>query len=69
MKYAILLLSLLLFGCGSSQKEEEDKEGVFDPMVETIDRANEVEDTVMQHKEDMDKRLQEMEGTAAEEDE
>ena len=64
MRYVLLIMSLSLFGCGSAEKEEEDQEGIFDPMVETIDKAKEVEDITMQHKEDMDKRLREMEGTA-----
>jgi hypothetical protein len=62
MRYVLLIISLALFGCGSAEKDQEDQEGVFDPMVETIDKAKEVEDITMQHKEDMDKRLKEMEG-------
>ena len=68
MKLALFVACLILAGCGGVDKEEEDREGVFDPMVETIDRAKEVEDAALKHKEDMDKALREMEGTDDEND-
>ena len=68
MKYAFLLASLMLFGCGvegtvetAETADEKDRESVFDPYVNALDKANNVEDQVLQHKEDMDKRLREME--------
>ena len=68
MKYAFLLASLMLFGCGVEgtvetveTADEKDRETVFDPYVNALDKANNVEDQVLQHKEDMDKRLREME--------
>ena len=60
MKLAWLVTLLILTGCGSAEKEEAE-EGVFDPMVESIDKAKQVEDAALKHKEEMDKRLKEME--------
>ncbi len=69
MRYGLLLASLLLMSCGGADNaEDEDRETVFDPMVETIDRAKEVEDTVLKHKEEMDKRLREMEEASGEQE-
>ena len=62
MRIALLLTGVFLVACGGGEKEA-DREGVFDPMVESIDKAKEVEDAVMKHKEEIDKRLKEMEGT------
>ena len=53
-----------LVACGGTSNEEaadesaEAKEGVFDPMVETMDRAREVEDLVQQQKKDVDEALE-----------
>ncbi|MEE8528127.1 MAG: hypothetical protein V3S70_06090 [Gammaproteobacteria bacterium] len=53
-----------LTACGGASNEEaadenaEAKEGVFDPMVETMDRAREVEDLVQQQKKDIDEALE-----------
>ena len=57
-----LMLVAPLLGCSSADKADEDREGVFDPMVETIDRAKEVEDAALKHKEEIDARLKELEG-------
>jgi hypothetical protein len=68
MKFAAIILCLtltMLTACGSPDEgsvEAEDKETVFDPMVETIDRAAAVEDIVMQQKADMDEALRRAEG-------
>lgn len=65
----LLSCSLALAACGSdsagdpSAAPAEDKETVFDPMVDTIDRAKEVEDLVDQRKKEMDEKLKELEGT------
>lgn len=56
-----MLPVVLLVACGGDKNAEEE-EGVFDPMVETIDKAREVEDAALKHKQEMDKRLQQMEG-------
>ena len=65
MKFLTVFLCLILFACGSAKEEAtevEDKETVFDPLVETIDKAKEVEDVVMQQKQQMDDALREAEG-------
>ncbi|MBT8077876.1 MAG: hypothetical protein KJO31_04830 [Gammaproteobacteria bacterium] len=61
MKRFMLVTLFVLAACGSEKKAEE--EGVFDPLVNTIDKAEAVEDAALKHKEEMDKRLKEMEGT------
>lgn len=65
MKFTAIILCLVLAGCGSSEDaatEAEDIETIFDPLVETIDKAAEVEDLVFQQKQDMDDALKRMEG-------
>lgn len=65
MKFAAIILCLVLTACSSPDEgsiEAEDKETVFDPMVETIDKAAEVEDLMMQQKVDMDEALRRAEG-------
>ena len=68
MKLVAIIMCLtltILTACGSPDEgsaEVEDKETVFDPMVETIDRAAAVEDLVMQQKADMDEALRRAEG-------
>lgn len=65
--FAILILSaVLIVACGSEDvaKAESpvDKETVFDPMLDTIDRAKEVEALTEQRKGDLDKALEAAEG-------
>ena len=68
MKFVAFIMCLtltMLTACGSPDEgsaEAEDKETVFDPMVETIDKAAEVEDLLMQQKVDMDEALKRAEG-------
>lgn len=62
MRLILLILSVSLLGCTSAEKENEDRESVFDPLVENIDKAKQVEDAALKHKEEMDKRLKELEG-------
>jgi hypothetical protein len=63
-------LLLLLGGCGSAEQAEPsrtapeapvEEEGVFDPMVGTMDRAKAVEGVGASRKEEMDKRLEQAE--------
>lgn len=60
------LCAAFIVACGSedSAKVEApvDKETVFDPMVDTIDRAKEVEALTEQRKADLDKALEAAEG-------
>ena len=71
MKCFSIFLLLLLVGCGSSEDTEtdttdateaQDVETVFDPLIESIDKAKAVEDIVMQQKQQMDEALKKMEG-------
>ena len=65
MKFILIFILLGLIGCDSTEKteaEQEDRETVFDPLVESLDKAREVEDIVMQQKRDMDAALEQMEG-------
>jgi len=67
MKILILALCLTLVGCGGgassdAEKEaEEDKETVFDPLVGNIDKANEVENQLMESKARRDQAINESE--------
>ena len=71
MKCFSIFLLLMLVGCGSSEDTEtdttdateaQDVETVFDPLLESIDKAKAVEDIVMQQKQQMDEALKKMEG-------
>lgn len=71
MKVISILLLLMMVACSSSEntgteateaEETQDTETVFDPLLETIDKARAVEDIVMQQKRQMDEALKEMEG-------
>ena len=65
MKLVAIILCLGLAACSSPDEgsvEAEDIETVFDPMVETIDKADEVEGLLMQQKADMDETLRRAEG-------
>lgn len=71
MKNFSIFLLLMLVGCGSSEDAEtdttdateaQDVETVFDPLIESIDKAKAVEDIVMQQKQQMDEALKKMEG-------
>ena len=64
MRLVALVLCLTLMGCGSdteSESADEDKETVFDPLVQNIDKAKAVEDTVMEQKAAMDQALRDAE--------
>ena len=71
--YGLLLgLSMTLAGCGGPPDDvaddesydaggyEESDEGVFDPMVGTMDRARGVEDMGMSRKDEMDAALEDL---------
>ena len=71
MKCFSIFLLLMLVGCGSSEDTEtdttdaieaQDVETVFDPLIESIDKAKAVEGIVMQQKQQMDEALKKMEG-------
>jgi len=60
-------IALLATGCGADNgpaeqaAEPEQRETAFDPMVETLDRAKEVEELGKQRKAEMDERLKQLE--------
>ena len=72
MKILALMMCLMLSGCGNEPADDaasqEDKETVFDPLIESVDKAKGVEDTVMQQKKDMDEAMQRMEEGAEDPD-
>ena len=67
MKILILAVCLSLVGCGGgansdgNEKPEEDKETVFDPLVGNIDKANDVENQLMESKARRDQAINESE--------
>lgn len=60
---AALLASIALAGCGGDSEPpappQEAKETVFDDMLDAKEKARAVEDTTLQHKEDIDRALEE----------
>ncbi|HWM29670.1 MAG TPA: hypothetical protein VNQ14_14510 [Woeseiaceae bacterium] len=66
-----IAMTLVLAACGGSTEpdatvETEDEETVFDPMTVEIEKAKAAEDSALQHKEDIDKALEEVEGSSGE---
>lgn len=57
----ILVMSLLVTGCGSSSDKETVGKEIADDYNEAMDKAREVEDKLQEHKEDIDKALEEVE--------
>ncbi|HEX9852315.1 MAG TPA: hypothetical protein VGA68_04845 [Woeseiaceae bacterium] len=69
----LIPLCLLLFACGNEAADDAaskgDEESVFEPFIESVDKAKAVEDTVLQQKEEMDEAMKRMEeGTEAADD-
>lgn len=62
--YVSLVLMTTLIGCGGAADPEtsEDRETVFDPLTETIDRAESVQDTVDAQAEALRRQIEEAEG-------
>ncbi|HZW58824.1 MAG TPA: hypothetical protein VFE85_00915 [Woeseiaceae bacterium] len=65
----LLVVAILLGGCGSDDAEAPQEEGVFDDMTGTLDKAQDVERQVMEQKERMDKALAEAEQAEGAQDE
>lgn len=60
----ILVACLVLTACGGASDDAErdaGEEKVFDPLIQSVDKAKAVEDTVEQHKRDMDEAMKRME--------
>lgn len=64
MKPITLYLSLfmVLAACSESGKEERAEEGdtAFDPLAQQVEKAKAVEETVEQHKRDLDEALEDL---------
>lgn len=57
-----ILTCLALAACGgASDNPEPDEAKVFDPLIQSVDKAKAVEDTVLQQKEAMDEAMKRME--------
>jgi hypothetical protein len=59
-----ILACLLLTSCGGASEDsgrDAEEEKVFDPLIQSVDKAKAVEDTVEQHKKDMDEAVQRIE--------
>jgi hypothetical protein len=67
---AAILLCLAMSACGNaSDNSEREEEKVFDPLIQSVDKAKAVEDTVLQQKQDMDDAMKRMEEGAGDKDE
>ena len=60
MKYALLLASMLAFGC-SSESEEDDSSVLYDSAKAPLDKAESVEDTVLESAERLEDAIEESE--------
>jgi len=61
----LIVLGLWLVACGAGESgDDKDRETVFDPLVQNIDKAKEVEDKVMQQKAQIVQAVKDAEGTA-----
>jgi hypothetical protein len=66
---SLALVASLLAACGSEQKPTEPppvKDTAFGDMADAVDKARAVEGTVQEHKEAMDRALEENENPSAE---
>ena len=57
----ILAIGILVAGCGASSEEETVGKEIADDYNEAMDKAREVEDKLMEHKENIDKAMEEAE--------
>ena len=62
MKYLILVVCLSVGACGGPDPDEStDTETVFDPLVENIDKAEAVEQQVLDQKSALDRAIEQQE--------
>jgi PBP1b-binding outer membrane lipoprotein LpoB len=63
----VLAAAFLMAGCNGevepqAEADAEERESVFDPMTDQIDKAKNVEEQAMQHKDDIDEALKDADG-------
>jgi hypothetical protein len=63
---SLVLLPLVLAACGSEQKPVDPPAAEDQPYARELDKARSVEQTLQQHKDSMDRTLQEQEQPTAE---
>lgn len=71
MRIFILTLCLAIMGCGSAAEPPEaaeDKENVFDPLLENIDKAKAVEQQLMDQKDQLDRAINDAEAGVSEDE-
>ena len=62
MRLLLLTLCLALAGCGGPDaSEEEDRESAFDPLVDSHNKAQDVEQVVIDQKKDLDAAIEQQE--------
>jgi len=61
LKTVLLCFALTACGGGSSNETDEEQAKVFDPLIQSLDKAKAVEETVLQQKQDMDDAMKRME--------
>jgi PBP1b-binding outer membrane lipoprotein LpoB len=59
----VMAVAFLITGCNGevepqAEAEAEERESIFDPMTDQIEKARKVEAQAMQHKDDIDKALE-----------
>jgi len=57
----ILAMGFFFAGCGSSSNDETVGQEIADDLNEAMDKAREVEDQIMQHKDEIDDALEDAE--------
>lgn len=68
MRLASLIFALTLCACSGGDDAERDREGPFDDMTGTIDKAGEVEKQVLERKDELDAALEQAGNTDDERD-
>ena len=63
-----VVAAIAMAACGSGEPDREaDRETVFDPLVDTLEEAEAINDVALEQKARMDEALREMEGEEDEE--
>ena len=62
MKYLMIFtMALFIAGCGGSSNDETVGQEIADDLNEAMDKAREVEDQIMQHKDEIDDAVEDAE--------